>query len=299
MIVNKILEYLSKDGVDIDEALQKEVGEIAGFSFKRQFMEEEREHSKMYLSAIGKCARQNAYRFLNFEKKGRAIDTRASINFFIGDIAELTIMCLAKLSGCKVSNYGLNQKKVVLKAQNSEINGYPDGDYEHDDGSLWNVEVKSMPSFRFEAFERGDIDEDYLSQANIYAHVKGQKGTVFIALNKNNGVFQEKILPIDESRLKIDLDNLSKVLSASADNLPEAKYRANEKGFYDFRCTYCAWWGHCHPTAELTLVKNSYKLQEGDKTLWDNSATGQKNTAGLSNSMTKKASPENISGIVL
>lgn len=257
MIVDKILRYLSQDGIEINEELKKEVSEIAVRSFTRQFMEEEREHSGMYLSAIGKCARQNAYRYLKFEKKGKAIDTRASINFFIGDVTELTIVCLAKLAGCNIENYGINQKKITLNHEGVDINGYPDGDFED-----WNVEIKSMPSYRYEKFEKGEIDEDYLSQANVYAYIKKKKGTIFIALNKNNGVFTEKLIPYCLATLKNDLDNLTKTLKATPTSLPEPKYKPNEKGFYDWHCCYCSYWGHCHPNAELVLVRDSYKLKE-------------------------------------
>lgn len=256
MIVDKILSYLSQDGVEINDALKEEVSKSAGFSFERQFMQEEGEHSKMYLSAVGKCARQNAYRYLDFEKKGKALDQRANINFFIGDIAELTIMCLAKLAGLNVTNYGLNQKKVSLGFDGVTINGYPDGDLDD-----WNIEVKSMPSYRYEAFERGEIDGDYISQANIYAHIKKQKGTIFIALNKNNGVFQEKILPLNEEVLQKDLENLKKTIHSTKENLPKRKYTPNDKGFLDWHCVYCPYWGHCYPDGELVLVKNSYKLK--------------------------------------
>src|SRR3990167_3186760 len=104
MIVDKINKYLSEAGKTIEESLRYDVEKLAGAAFQRQFMDSEvyDAKGKLWFSGIGKCVRQQAYKFHGFEKKGKEIDARAKLAFFTGDLVELTIVSLAKLAGCNV-----------------------------------------------------------------------------------------------------------------------------------------------------------------------------------------------------
>jgi hypothetical protein len=90
----------------------------------------------------------------------------------------------------------------------------------------------------------------------------GLSKCVFVALNKESGVMNERIIEKDPAVVEKIREALKTVLHSTPDNLPEAPYVPNEKGLYPWQCLYCAWWGKCHPTAEKVLVGSSYKLKE-------------------------------------
>ena len=161
MIADKIAEYLGKNEPILNESIRYEVEKLAGYSFKRQFMTEEAPVSKgqIRLSASGRCPRQNAYAFHGFEKNGNELDGRARITFAMGDYSENLLVNLAKLAGVNLMAVGLQQDEILFNANGSIVKGHPDGYMWHED-EIWLVEFKSMSSFSFARFERGEIDQD-------------------------------------------------------------------------------------------------------------------------------------------
>lgn len=266
MIVDSILKYLGSDRLPnkLNAEVIEKVKTLAGYSFERQFLKKEERVGKFGGSQVGNCVRKLGYIHHNFEKRGKAIDSRANMNFFFGDMTELTLLLLAQLSGLDIKNIGKDQLTLKLKSGLNEIDVHPDGDL-YMDGDRINIEVKSMSSFGYDKFERGDIDKEYIYQAHAQMMAKRVSETVFIALNKNNGVFSEQVIQLDE-KVAVDIyKRLETVFKSTKDNLPEAEHKPDEKGFYDWRCVYCPYWGLCHTNAELVLVRNSYKLREKSK----------------------------------
>jgi hypothetical protein len=265
MIVDKINEYLSKKESVLDESLRYEVERLAGWCFKRQFMTDESPASKgkIRLSSCGKCPRQVAYAFHGIEKKGKESDSRAKIIFWTGDLSELTVTALAKLAGCVITGTGLNQITVKLPVNGSVIEGHPDGILIHEK-ELYLLEIKSMSSFSFARFERGELDSGYVAQMNAYMECLGLKKCVMVALNKDNGIMGERVVEKDEAVVEKIRTNLKAVLHSTPETLPPppAELNPNADGFFSWVCLYCSYWGHCRPNAEKVLVKNSYKLQE-------------------------------------
>lgn len=268
MIVDKVNAYLSSNENIKNEYLKYEVEKLAGFSFNRQFLEEQEDRPfTLRLSSAGKCPRQLAYGYHGFEKKGKEIDGRGRIVFFQGDVVELMTMALAKIAGCNIVATGFNQLSVSLPINLGEptetisIKGHPDGILIDDETYL--VECKSMSSFSYEAFERGDIDDTYLAQINLYMLALNLRKCVMIAINKNNGMMNERIINYDDKIARETKGNLVKVLMSTKEELPKARYEADEKtGFYPWQCAYCNFFRTCKTNAELVLVKNSYKLKE-------------------------------------
>ncbi len=267
MVVDKILAFLSENKLTSNDYLIREIGSLASWAFKRQFLDEyEDKPFTLRLSSAGKCPRQLAYGYWGFEKKGKEIDGRGRITFFQGDMVELMIMALARISGCKITATGFNQLSVELPVNLGEptetilIKGHPDGILIDDETYL--VECKSMSSFGYDDFERGNIDESYLAQINLYMLALNLQKCVFVAINKNNGVINERIINYDDKIARNTKDSLVKILTSTKDTLPEARFKADEKGFYPWNCLYCSFWGHCHPTAEKVLVGKAYKLRE-------------------------------------
>ena len=269
MIVDKIYTYLSQEGKTLDEALRYEVEKLAGVSFKRQFMTEENATSRgvLRLSSAGKCARQLAYKYHGIETKGKKMDARAKIIFFQGDLVELMLASIAKLSGCNIVATGLHQATVEFKVNGQVIKGHTDG-LLIEPGEVLLVEFKSMSSYAFERFVDGYIDDSYITQYNTYLSALGFTRCVFVGLNKDNGVLHEMVITRDEVIVEQARMNLLKVIKSTADSLPERPYFPDDKGFYPWMCAYCP----AHETclvdpglAERVVVKNSYKIKSKEK----------------------------------
>lgn len=259
MIVDKINAYLSTQGRTVDDAILAEVATLAQFAFSRQFgIREERAVKQPYFSSIGKCMRQQAYELLGFEANGKEIDSRSKMVFFQGDMAELAIVLLAKQAGCQITACGQAQESVQL---DEFLRGRPDGIL---DGTRL-VEVKSMSSYGFDRFERGDIDEGYIFQCNAGMEALKLTETVFVGLNKDAGVLHEQIIKRDPAIVAEIRSRMAILKTATKETLPERPYAPNEKGFYPWQCLYCAHWKTCLPNAERVLVKSSYKLKEKEK----------------------------------
>lgn len=262
MIVDKIYEYLANPEKTQDDSLKYEVEKLAGAAFKRQFMNNEKSNNvgKLRLSSAGRCARQLAYAYHGFEEKGKTMDARSKLIFWTGDLVEMTIVALAKISGCHIVSTGFNQIRVSLAVGDSWIEGHPDG-LMIKNGVLYLVEVKSMSSYSFEKFEKGIIDDSYLAQVNTYMEALQVDKCIFIGLNKENGVMHEQILERSSAIVTESKVNLRSVMDSTREKLPPQPFKPDEKGFLPWNCLYCSYWGQCWPTAEKVLVRNSYKLK--------------------------------------
>ena len=267
MLVDRIEKYLRDKEYSIDAGLKYEVEKIAGYAFSRQFMDPwEEKKGTLRLSSSGKCARQLAYQYHGYEKTGKKMDGRSKIVFWTGDLSELTIIALAKLSGCSVSGTGLNQIQVSIDVDGNKIKGHPDGVL-FDESGIYLIEIKSMSSYVFERFENGEVPDDYLYQINCYMKALGLQKCVFVALNKESGVMKEMILDYDESKYQFARVNLLKVLKSTEFDLPlppKDLQDPDKKGFYSWKCLYCAYWATCKPYAKQVLVGQSYKLKQMD-----------------------------------
>lgn len=253
MIVDKVNAYLNSVGQAVPEAILNEVGELAKWSFKRQFGEREETEAKLRLSAVGRCVRQQAYKLLGFEESGKSIDARARMVFFQGDLAEMAIVLLAKAAGIKITRSGKDQATVALDG----IEGHPDGILEDN-----LLEVKSMSSFSFKDFERGVLDEGYRYQINAYMEALGLSKAIVVALNKDAGVLAEMQVSKDPAIVRDIKMRINMIRGATKESLPPRPFAPNDKGFYPWNCLYCAFHQTCLPTAEKVLVSNKYKLKE-------------------------------------
>jgi CRISPR/Cas system-associated exonuclease Cas4 (RecB family) len=286
MIVDKINQYLSTTGKTVDEAILKEVSDLAAFAFQRQFgVREERDQKTPYFSSIGKCLRQQAYKLLKFEENGKEMDSRSKMVFFQGDMAELAVIQVAKQAGCNISVGGSDQESIEVDG----MRGRPDGIL-HDAGQTqptkedlrdaeelgeltfearppqdYVVEVKSMSSFSFRDFERGVVDDGYRYQCNAAMLALKLNKTVIVGLNKDSGVLHEMVISRDEKIIEDIAERLDTLKKATKEDLPYRPYQPDAAGFYPWQCRYCAFFKTCLPNAELVLVKNAYKLKEVKK----------------------------------
>ncbi len=264
MIVEKINQYLS-DASKVDEGLRYEIEKLAGVAFKRQFMTDREDTGyTLRLSSAGKCPRQLAYNYHGFEKKGKEIDSRAKIVFFQGDLVEMMIVALAKLSGCTRTATGFSQIKVdFLLNDELIIHGHPDGLLIYN--GIYLIECKSMSSYGFTKFTMGQVDESYLVQINVYLEALQLDKCVLVGMNKDSGVLHEMIITKDKKTVEWARKNLLSVIQSTKEKLPQPLFGANEKGIYPWQCLYCSHWGHCKSNAEKVLMGKAYKLKEKKK----------------------------------
>jgi len=270
MITDRITKYLEENKTTVNDYLSKNVEKLAGHSFQRQFMgKEDKDNNDYYkhklrLSSAGKCPRQVAYKYHGFDKAGKEIDGRAKIIFFQGDLAELMLMNLAKLAGCPVMATGLEQISLFFPVEAGDgihfIEGHPDG-YIIDKGCLL-VECKSMSSFGYRKFEKGEIDDSYRAQINVYLEASGLDSCILVAMNKDNGAIGEMRIEKDMQIVMQSHENMVSVISSGRTELPEPMFECNDKGMYPWNCLYCSYHETCKPNAEKTLVGRSYKLKE-------------------------------------
>ncbi len=268
MIVDKINQYLSEKDLTIDEGLRYEIEKLSGWSFQQKFMQTDSKDStgRIYVSQIGKCPRQIAYQYHGIEKAGKEIDGRALFNFWFGDLIELATASLAKLAfqklgGGSLKATGFDQTHIEIPVNGAVISGYPDG-LLITGKEFVNVEVKSMPSYSFKRFEKGDINEDYISQIQAEMAGLGVEKTCMVAVCKDNGVFNERIIDFNGMIHNKNLDNIKTVLDSTPEELPEPRYQSNDKGEYPWQCLYCGWWQACHENAEKVLKSKRYILKE-------------------------------------
>ena len=263
MIVEAIDKYLRTEGKEFNEYLKHDIEKIAGWTFQRQFIDDrETKKGVLRLSSAGRCARQQAYAFWGYERNGREIDTRAKLTFWIGDLIELTVVSLMRQAGIKVMATGFNQLTVKFDVDGIEVLGHPDGIVHHN-GEFYLLEVKSMSSYGYQRFEKGDIDAAYLTQANAYMEALNLDKAVFVVINKDNAVMAEQKVNKDPSYVAAARLNLGTVLASSKDNLPQRAHKPDEKGYLPWQCQYCAYWKTCWPDAKEVLVSKRKKLKVG------------------------------------
>ena len=254
MIVNLINEFLSKEGQTLDDALLQDVGKLAQNAFRRQFGVRE-VRSTLGLSSIGQCLRKQAYKALGYAENGKELDSRAKIVFFMGDLTEMAVLQLARAAGVAITDYGENQASVEIDG----IVGHPDA-LGTIAGTKYLIEVKSMSSYGFKEFEKGQLDEAYRYQCNAYMKATGMEQCVIIALNKDAGVLGEMVIERDPLIIT-DIEQRIRLLkNATQENLPDRAYKPDEKGWLPWNCLYCGHHGTCWPKAQKILVSNRYKL---------------------------------------
>ena len=254
MLVNLINSYLDGTGNKVYADIIHDMGDQAQSIFIRQFGERKERDAGLYLSAIGKCQRQLAYNLLGFEQAGKEIDARAKMVFTMGDLTELVITGLIRQVGVTLTD---QQKEVAING----ILGHIDGIVAVG-GKKYLLEVKSMSSYSFDKFDKGEIDPSYIYQVNAYMYALGLDECIFIGLNKDSGVLGEMVITKSGLLCENIEARIKKVTSATKETLPEQDFKPDEKGILPWNCLYCAYWQTCRPKAEKVLMGKSYKLKE-------------------------------------
>lgn len=256
MIVDKINQFITSSGKTLTEENADEIGSLSKWIFKRQFIEDISKERSIRISNAGKCPRALAYIHHKIPECGKEIDSRGKMTFWYGDLTELTVTKLAVLAGVNLKNTGTDQKEVSIKIGDFTLTGHPDGIVDE-----YLFECKSMTDWAFKAFEKGIIDDVYVTQCNLYIHALGLTKCVIVAFNKQSCVLSEQIIDKDEVLVARTLNTIKQIVSSTNPESIEKRYGELEgKGFYSWRCCYCSHWKVCLPEATRVVVSGAYKL---------------------------------------
>ena len=269
MIAEKMREYLDNQRTSfrdtVDQLLVEEAQDLFVESFKKYLHDEERDSAgKIYMSASGYCARKNAYQYHGFKPKGRAIDARSRLNFFMGDMVELAVVLLAYKAGVGLTKFGKDQDRITIDVAGVEISGRPDGIITQNARTVL-LEVKSMSTYGYKMFEKGDISYEYLAQVNACMEATGINEAIILGVCKDTGVFSERLVAKDPNIVMANKLGYLQVAQSTPEKLPEpdSRFDANKKtGLYPWQCTYCAYHQLCRSKAKKVVVKGAYQLQE-------------------------------------
>lgn len=202
------------------------------------------------MSSSGKCARQLAYQFHKF--KPEPLAARAILTFRLGHTIEAEIKSLIQ-KYCSDMNITYPQDTFTFEVNGVEIPGHVDGHIDND----WVLEIKSISDAGFKMLSREGLSEDYKKQSNSYMKATGRKKTLFIFYCKNTSHLKEIVFEYDPKLLEDVKIRFSKVIHSTKDSLPDREYGPNDKGKLPWNCSYCAYWRHCWPTAQLNFDKNN------------------------------------------
>lgn len=194
------IEKILKDGVEVPEETAKRFGNEMGELLVRRFKRDKRE-ATLRMSSIGRPDRQLWYD-INTPHLGEELHPNSHIKFFIGDIIEAVVLCLAELAGHSVEG---QQDEMSIAG----IKGHRDAAI---DGVT--VDVKSASPFSFKKFKEGlTHDKDafgYITQLQSYIHAAKEDEIVtdkdrgaFVAVNKVTGdivvdVHKKTQIPIED-----------------------------------------------------------------------------------------------------
>jgi len=157
----------------------------------------------------------------------------------------------------------MDQETVTLNVGGVDFKGHPDGIHLGDDGTARLLEVKSMSSYGFQEFERGQISYTYRCQQNAYCECLGLDESVMVAVAKDSGVVKELVVK-REATVVSDLTNrLLQVAQSTPALLPAREYGPDDKGFLPTYpgCGYCPYYGSCWPGVEEVVVKGRTRLK--------------------------------------
>lgn len=208
MIAGAIRDYLEQPKKVVNPLVLAEMKQAFHRVVMRQLMQE-REDRKGYESTTlysGPCARKARLTFDGVERE--PLKARTLLKFLLGDIVELAVLGIAKLSG---KNIGANNVDLtIMGLDGNAVQVHPDGLLSEPDEDF-NVEIKSCDSKTFDRWiEKGGPNDDwgYLTQTSIEVQAWREHGhkvnrTVFVAVSTGSrqGSIAEWIIDYDQSKV--------------------------------------------------------------------------------------------------
>ena len=184
--VQKYLDNVSKNPVQLDKQLVQEFGEACKNALLKQFEEGRRDKFEPRMSNIGRPLCQLQMEAKGIKGEGQPYNVKMRNTF--GDIIEALAIFVMKSSGIEVTN---EQKKVKYNFNGDSIEGRQDVEI---DGKIWDIKSASPYSFEKKFGESGGFNEvvredsfGYASQGFLYGESQGKDFGGWIAINKSTG----------------------------------------------------------------------------------------------------------------
>jgi len=167
---------------------------------------------------VGSCVRKLWYTVHGYPTE--ALSGRTIALFDLGDRVEDAVMEFIERSGVAHVRGRRDQDKVAVP----EIGGgnvVADFFFEHEGEQLVG-EIKSMSDFAYARAERGEIDEQYLCQVEVYMRAYNTRRAVIIAYRKETSHICEVVVERDDDRwARIKMN----ATLACSDDLPPRPYQ--------------------------------------------------------------------------
>ena len=175
-LINDIYETLEKPIEVSDDDIEK-FGEDIKTLLKERLAEGGSKEFSLRLSNIGVPDRKLWYS-LKYPDNN-SVKGRLRLQFLYGDIIELLVLYLARLSGHTITH---EQHEVEIEG----VQGHTDGKI---DGVL--VDLKSASPYGYNKFKNHTLTKDdpfgYIPQISAYAEAEGEDEGMFLAVNKVTG----------------------------------------------------------------------------------------------------------------
>ena len=288
--VQKYLDNVSKNPVQLDKQLVQEFGEACKNALLKQFEEVRRDKFEVRMSNAGRPLCQLQMEAKGIKGEGQPYNVKMRNTF--GDIIEALAIFVMKSSGIEVTN---EQKKVKYNFNGDSIEGRQDVEI---DGKIWDIKSASPYSFEKKFGESGGFNEvvredsfGYASQGFLYGESQGKDFGGWIAINKSTGewVVCETPPAVDEYK--------NKALKSAEDNFKSLKEGKPFKRQYDaieetFRgkptgnkvlglaCSFCPYKLPCWGRDKLQLLPQQQSKGKNPKWVWYTSVTNPKEETG-------------------
>lgn len=207
LIAHRITAYLeqhekSADAQVLNETVQRMRHVIVKDLMQPRETRAGKESNTLYASS---CPRKSR---LIFDGASRQpLRARTVLKFLLGDLVELSVLTMARLAGCHIEDNNLDL--TVTGQDGTQIPVHPDGRFIAEDGTQYNIEIKSCDSKTFDRWlEQGGPDDTwgYLTQATMEVAAWREyglpiNGTLFLAVSTGSrqGAVAEFYKPFDQA----------------------------------------------------------------------------------------------------
>lgn len=253
LLADPIRTYLEQHEKRLDDAVLRETMQHMRQVIVRDLMQPRdtragKESNTLY---TGACARKARLTYDGAERD--PLRARTLLKFLLGDLVELSVLAIAKLAGCPITD---NNIDLSIKGEDGkEVAVHPDGLFRID-WKAYNVEIKSCDSRTFDAWlAQGGPDDawGYLTQGSVEIQAWREYGvpvneTIFVAVSTGSrqGSIAEFVMPYDEA-LVVGWHERRR--QAQAEAVPEIPFQAQpEIDFMRGKDVKAEWFAHGEPT---------------------------------------------------
>jgi hypothetical protein len=189
LLAGRITDYLEQHDKSADAQVLQETVNRMRQVIVRDLMQPRdtragKESNTLY---SGPCARKSRLTFDGAERE--PLRARTVMKFLLGDLVELSVLAVARLAGCHIEDNNIDLS--ITGRDGKPVPVHPDGRYVAEDGTQYNIEIKSCDSKTFDSWLAQNGPDDtwgYLTQASVEVAAWREQGvpmngTLFVAVS--------------------------------------------------------------------------------------------------------------------